>query len=93
MKAGEMMLASAAVIDHRTRRMSTAGSMPSARDRREFGVMRDEKIKAANQAAYAMTAQFLRLGPADLGAGISANGGGNDGDDVARRKSHAQSAH
>lgn len=63
MKTGEMMLASAAVIDHRTRRMSAAGAKPSARDQREFGVMRDEKIKAANQAAQAMTAQFLTMDP------------------------------
>ena len=62
-KTGEMMLASAAVIDHRTRRMRAASSPPSARDRREFGVMRDEKFKAANQAAQAMTAQFLRMDP------------------------------
>lgn len=62
-KTGEMMLASAAVIDHRTRRIRAAGSQPSARDRREFGVMRDEKIKAANQAAQAMTAQFLTMDP------------------------------
>ncbi|MDN5850511.1 MAG: hypothetical protein L0H63_12890 [Nitrococcus sp.] len=63
MKTGEMMLASASVIDHRTRRMSAAGAQPSARDRREFGVMRDEKIKATNQASQAMTAQFLRTDP------------------------------
>ena len=63
MKTGEMMLASAAVIDHRTRRMRAAGAQPSARDRREFGVMRDEKIKAASQAAQAMTAQFLTMDP------------------------------
>lgn len=62
-KTGEMMLASAAVIDHRTRRMHTAGSRPSARDRREFDVMRDEKLKVAGQSVQAMAAQFLTMDP------------------------------
>lgn len=62
-KTGEMMLASAAVIDHRTRRMRAASSPPSARDRREFGVMRDEKLKVAGQAAQAMATQFLTMDP------------------------------
>lgn len=60
---GEMMLASATVIAERTRRMSAAGAKPSARDRRELGVMRDEKIKAAGQAAQAMATQFLTMDP------------------------------
>lgn len=62
-KTGEMMMASATVIDHRTRRMSAAGSTPSARDWREFGVMRDEKLKAAGQSAQAMARQLLTMDP------------------------------
>lgn len=62
-KTTEMMMASAVVIGHRTSRMNAAGSKPSARDRREFGVMRDEKIKAAGQSAQAMATQLLSMNP------------------------------
>ena len=67
LKTGEMMLASAQVIGHRTGRMAAAGPKPSARDRREFTLMGEEKIKAAAESAQAMTAQMMRMNP-QLGA-------------------------
>jgi hypothetical protein len=66
-KTGEMMLASAEVIRHRTGRMTMAGTKPSAEDRREFSLMGWEKIDAAVDSAQAMTAQMMRLN-SQLGA-------------------------
>ena len=42
-----MVIASASVIDHRTRRMANAGMTPNARDREEFALMGQEKMDAA----------------------------------------------
>ena len=61
MKTGEMMLASAQVINHRTRRLVTAGSSPDSRDRREFALMGQEKIAAASESAQAVAARMLNL--------------------------------
>jgi hypothetical protein len=62
-KTGEMMLASAQVIQHRTGRMAAAGAMPSARDRREFALMGHEKIEAGVESASAMAAQMMAMNP------------------------------
>jgi hypothetical protein len=62
-KTGEMMLASAQVIHHRTGRMAAAGATPSARDRREFALMGQEKIEAGVESASAMAAQMMMMNP------------------------------
>jgi hypothetical protein len=62
-KTGEMMLASAQVIHHRTGRMAAAGPDPSARDRREFARMGQEKIEAAAESARAMATQAMTIDP------------------------------
>ena len=62
-KTGEMMLASAHVIQHRTGRMAAAGAKPSARDRREFALMGQEKIEAGIESASAMAAQMMAMNP------------------------------
>jgi len=58
-KTGEMMLASAQVIGHRTSRMAAAGVRPSARDRKEFALMGSEKLAAIEESSRAMA---LRIG-------------------------------
>lgn len=62
-KTGEMMLASAQVIHHRTGRMAAAGTTPNARDRREFALMGQEKIEAALESGSAIAAQMMTLNP------------------------------
>jgi len=62
-KTGEMMLASAQVIQHRTGRMAVAGAKPSARDRREFALMGQEKIEAGIESAGAMAAEMMAMNP------------------------------
>ena len=61
MKTLEMMLASAQVIGHRSRRMALAGPAPNARDRREFALMGQEKIEAGAQSAQAMAAHMVSM--------------------------------
>jgi hypothetical protein len=61
MKTGEMMLASAQVIGHRTGRMATAGPLPSARDQREFTLMAQEKVVAAQASAQAMGQYMMTM--------------------------------
>jgi hypothetical protein len=63
MKTGEMMLASAQVIGHRSHRIARAGANPSARDRREFHRMGQEKIDAARESAFAMGRHVAGLNP------------------------------
>jgi hypothetical protein len=58
LKTGEMMLASAQVIGHRTHRMAKAGAIPNARDQREFTLMGQEKLEAASESAMAMGRQI-----------------------------------
>jgi hypothetical protein len=62
-KTGEMMLASAQVIHHRTGRMAAASAKPSARDRREFALMGQEKIEAGVESASAIAAQMMTMNP------------------------------
>ena len=59
-QTAEMMLASAQVIGHRTRRMALAGVAPSARDRREFALMAQEKVHAGSRSVQAMTSHVLK---------------------------------
>ena len=60
-KSGEMLLASAQVIGHRTQRMALAGPTPNAKDRREFTLMGEEKIVAAAESAQAMAMSMINL--------------------------------
>jgi hypothetical protein len=60
-KTLEMMQASAQVIRHRSGRLALAGPAPSARDRREFALMGQEKIEAGVQSALAMAAQMTTI--------------------------------
>ena len=62
-KTSEMMLASAQVIQHRTGRIAAAGAAPSARDRREFALMGQEKIEASVESASAMAAHMMTMNP------------------------------
>lgn len=61
MKTGEMMLASAQVIQHRTGRMAAAGVVPSKRDRREFALMGQEKVAAASESMQAVATRMIKL--------------------------------
>ena len=58
-KTGDIMLASAQVVDHRTGRMLSAGNPPSASDRREFALMGWEKIAAASESTQAMALSWM----------------------------------
>ncbi len=60
-KIGEMSMASAQVIAHRTTRMASAGPLPSARDREEFSRMGQEKVDAASESARAIAAQLTTM--------------------------------
>jgi len=60
-RTGEMMLASAQVIGHRTKRFALAGPTPSARNEREFALMSTEKVAAAAESAQAMALSMIRL--------------------------------
>ena len=60
-KFNEMSLASAQVIAHRTTRMATAGPLPSARDRKEFTVMGQEKLEAAAASARGMAMHMATM--------------------------------
>ena len=60
-KTGEMAIASAQVIGHRTSRLALAGSVPSARDQREFALMGHEKGDAAMESAQAVGVRMLML--------------------------------
>jgi len=64
---GEMMLASAHVISHRTGRIAKAGPFPGARDRREFSRMVSEKIDASVESGQRMGLHLMQL-HADTGA-------------------------
>ena len=60
-KTGELAIASAQVIGHRTKRIALAGSLPSARDQREFALMGQEKGAAAMESAQAVGVRMLML--------------------------------
>jgi hypothetical protein len=61
MKTGEMLLASAQVINHRTNRIAMAGAMPNARDQKEFTLMGREKLEAATESAQAIAARMVTM--------------------------------
>ncbi|MDB5761887.1 MAG: hypothetical protein JWQ21_882 [Herminiimonas sp.] len=61
LKTGEMMVASAQVIGHRTSRMAAAGALPNVRDQREFTLMGQEKIEAATESAQAIATRIVNL--------------------------------
>lgn len=58
---GEMWLASAQVIAHRTARMAAAGPMPNATDRQEFARMGHEKFEAATESAREMAEHCVTM--------------------------------
>ncbi len=58
---GEMWVASAQVVTHRTTRMAAAGPLPSARDREEFALMSQEKIEAAVESSGAIAAHLMGM--------------------------------
>jgi hypothetical protein len=60
-KTGEMALASAQVIVHRTNRIAAAGLSPNSRDRREFALMGQEKMAAASESTQAIAARMFKL--------------------------------
>lgn len=62
-ETGETMLASAQVIHHRAGRIAAAGTLPSARDRREFTLMGQEKVDAGVESGSAMAAQLMSMNP------------------------------
>jgi hypothetical protein len=53
-QAGELAIAVPQVVAHRLTRMALAGANPSARDRREFSGMAQEKVHAFWQSWFAM---------------------------------------
>jgi hypothetical protein len=58
---GEMWVASAQVIAHRTARMASAGPTPSTSDLQEFTRMGQEKINAATESGRAIAADLLTM--------------------------------
>jgi hypothetical protein len=60
-KTGEMAMAAAQVITHRTDRMARSGVLPNVRDQREFALMGREKGVAAMESARAMGLPLLQL--------------------------------
>lgn len=60
-QTGEMLMASAQVISHRTRRIVMAGALPNARDRREFTLMGQEKVDAASESLQAIAARMIAM--------------------------------
>jgi len=60
-KTSEMLFASSQVIGHRTHRMTMAGPVPNARDRKEFTLMGQEKIEAAMESSQAMASRLFAL--------------------------------
>lgn len=63
-KAVEMAMAVPQVVAHRVTRMAIAGPTLSARDRKEFTGMVEEKQLAIGQAWVAMAAETLRVNQA-----------------------------
>ena len=56
-----MMMASAQVIGHRTKRMVMSGPLPNKRDRREFSLMGQEKMEAASESVQAMAKHMMTV--------------------------------
>ena len=61
LKTWEIVVAAPQVIAHRTARMAAAGSSPSARDRKEFTRMSQEKIDAFGESLFAMAAPMFKM--------------------------------
>jgi hypothetical protein len=59
-QAAELAVAVPQVVAHRMLRMALAGGTPSARDRREFGLMGAEKMAAFQESWTAMWLEALR---------------------------------
>ena len=60
-KTGEMMLATAQVVGHRTNRIAFAGPTPNASDLREFSLMGTEKLSAGAESAQAMALSMIGM--------------------------------
>ena len=60
-KAGEMAIASAQVIGHRSSRLALADSPPSTRDQREFALMGREKGEAMLESAQVLGVRLVML--------------------------------
>jgi hypothetical protein len=60
-KAGEMSVAAAQVVGHRTTRLAQSGPVPSAQDRQEFALMGREKAEAVMESAQAAGLRLLML--------------------------------
>ena len=60
-QSAELAWAAPQVVLHRLARMASAGTQPSARDRREFTRMGHEKVLAFYQSGVAFWTQMLRL--------------------------------
>ena len=63
-KSAQLALAVPQVVAHRTARLAMAGASPTARDRKEFQRMADEKTAAFAESWMAMAAQALRVNQA-----------------------------
>ena len=59
--AWELAVAAPEVIAHRTARMAAAGRVPSARDRKEFTRMGQEKVEALAESLSAMAPPMYKL--------------------------------
>jgi hypothetical protein len=60
-RTGEMLWASAQVVNHRTSRAFLASPSPSMRDRREFVLMGQEKVEAAAESVTSMSAYLMAM--------------------------------
>jgi hypothetical protein len=60
-QTAEMATGSAQVIGYRSSRLALAGSVPSARDQREFALMHQEKGEAAFESARAVGARMMMM--------------------------------
>jgi hypothetical protein len=60
-QTSELAVASASVLDLRTRQMADAGLTPNARDHQEFALMGQEKMDAAVESTQAMIAGMLAM--------------------------------
>jgi len=62
-KTGEMMVASAQVIQHRTGMMAIAGTTPSLNVQHEFRLMGEEKLEVMAESMQAMALQMMTVNP------------------------------
>lgn len=72
LKLAEICWSAPQVIAHRVSRMALAGPKPSARDRREFGGMVNEKVLAFSSGGWAMWLELWLSGWRALWSGGSA---------------------